>query len=121
MENLGSLIPEVKVLPADEFHTILYMMNLLQTGKTFAVIKMSYFAIKYFHSIVRYQNPCPASLPNNLLEGIKRILTYFVTNKSPVTVSQLYKMYNCFGNKTVSFSNLNNFNLYFIFHGFSLV
>ena len=47
--------PEVNVLPADEFHIVLYMIHLLQTGKTFPVIRMSYFAINYFHSIVGYQ------------------------------------------------------------------
>ena len=98
--------PEVNVLPADEFHIVLYMIHLLQTGKTFPVIRMSYFAINYFHSIVGYQNPCPTSLPYNALEGIKRILAYSATKKSPVTVSQLYEMYNYFGTKTISLSNL---------------
>ena len=55
-------IPEVNVLPADEFHIVLYMMHLLQTGKTLPVIRMSYFTINYFHSIVGCQNPCPTSL-----------------------------------------------------------
>ena len=67
---------------------------------------MSYFAINYFHSIVGYQNPCPTSLSYNVLEGIKRILAYSPTKKSPVTVSQLYNMYNYFGSKTISLSNL---------------
>lgn len=41
----------------DEFHIVLYMIHLLQTGKTFSVVRMSYFDINYFHSIVVYQNP----------------------------------------------------------------
>ena len=92
MENFPTQFPEVNVLPADEFHIVLYMIHLLQTGKTFPVIRMSYFAINYFHSIVGYQNPCPTSLPYNAVEGIKRILAYSATKKSPVTVSQLYEM-----------------------------
>ena len=82
------------------------MMHLLQTGKTFPVIRMSYFVINYFHSVVGYQNPCPTSLPYNVLEGIKIILAYSATTKSPVTVSQLYEMYNYFGSKIISLSNL---------------
>ena len=82
------------------------MIHLLQTGKTFPVIRMSYFAINYFHSIVGYQNPCPTSLSYNVLEGIKRILAYSATKKSPVTVSQLDEMHNYFGTKTISLSNL---------------
>ena len=99
--------PEVNVLPADKFHIVLYMIHLLQTGKIFPVIRMSYFAINYFHSIVEYQNPCPSSLPYNVLEGIKRQLAYSATKKSPVTVSQLYEKYNYFGSKTISLSNLH--------------
>ena len=94
--------PEVNVLPANEFHIVLYMINLPPTGKTFPVIRISYFAINYFHSIVGCQNPCSISLPYNVLEGITRTLTYSATRKSPVTVSQSYKMYNYFGTKTIS-------------------
>ena len=86
--------PEVKVLPADEFHIVLYMIHLLQTGKTFPVIRMSYFAINCFHSIVGYQNPCPTSLLYNVLEDLNRIIAYSATKKSYMTVSQLYEMYN---------------------------
>ena len=82
------------------------MIHLAQTGKTFPVIRMSYFAISLFHSIVASQKPCPTSLPCNVLQSIKRILAYSATKKSPVTVSQLYKMYNYFGTKTISLSNL---------------
>ena len=82
------------------------MMHLLQIGKTFPVIRMSYFAINCFHSIVGYQNLRPTShLPYNALEGIKRILAYSATRKSSVTVSQLYKMHNYFGSKPISLSN----------------
>ena len=68
------------------------MTHFLQTGKAFPVIRMSYFARKYFHSIVRYQSPCPSSLPYNVLGGIKILLAYSATKKSPVTVSQLYEI-----------------------------
>ena len=123
MENFLTQFPEVNVLPVDEFHKVLYMIHLLQTGKTFSVIKMSYFTINYFHSIIGYQNPCPTSLPYNVLEGIKRILAYSATKKSPAMVSQLYKMYNYFGTKIIKqcFKLANSFDLCFIFYGFSTV
>ena len=80
------------------------MIHVLQTRKTSPIIRMIYFAINYFHSIVGYQNPCPASLPYNILKGINSILAYSATNKSPVTVSQLCEMYNYLGSKTISLS-----------------
>ena len=72
---------EVNVLPVDEFHIVLFMMHLRQTGKPFPVIGMSYVFINYFHSIVGYRNLCPTSLPYNVLEDIKRILAYSATKK----------------------------------------
>ena len=94
------------------------MMHLLHTGKTFPVIRKRYFAINYFHSKVQYQNPCPISLPYNVLEGIKILLAYSVMKKSPVTVSQLYEMCNCFRSKTTSLSNLQTILLFFSFRSF---
>ena len=92
--------PEVYILPAVEFHIVFYIMHLLQTGKTLPVNRMSYFAINYFHAIVEYQNPCPTSLPYNVLEGIKRI-SLLCNQEITCEVSQLYEMYNYFGTKTV--------------------
>ena len=93
-------------MPADEFHIVLYMIRLLQTRKTFPVIRMSYFAVNFFHSIIRHQNPCPTSLHYNILVGIKRILAYSATKKSPVSVSQLYGMCSYFWSMKIILSNL---------------
>ena len=113
---------EVNVLLVNEFHIVLYMIYLIQTRKTFPVISISYFPMNYFHSIVGYQNPCPISLPYNVLESIKRILAYSATKKSPVTVSELYEMQDYFGTNTISLSSFgDNFDLCFIIYGFSTV
>lgn len=77
------------VLPAADFDILLYMMQLLETGKTILVIKMNYFTISYFHSIAGYQNVFLTNLPINVLEVIKRILAYSRNKKSPVTVYSL--------------------------------
>ena len=113
---------DVNFLPVNEFHIVLYMIHLLQTGKTFPVISISYFTINYFHSIVGYQNPCPISLPYNILESMKKILAYSATKKSPVAVSELYEIQDYFGTKTISLSSFgNNFDLCFIFYRFCTV
>ena len=70
--------------------------------------------------MVKDQNPCPTKLPYNVLKGIKRILAYSTTKKSPVTVSQLYRMYDYFGSKTISFSNFQTILMCFIFYVLSL-
>ena len=120
MENLGNSVSRGQRFTSGRVSDST-LQDALQTGKTFSVIRMSYFAINYFHSIVGYQNPCPTSLPYNVLEGIKRIFAYSATNKSPVAVLQLYEMYNYFGTKTISLSDLRAILMCFIFCGFSTV
>ena len=105
MENLGNSVSRGQRFTSGRVSDST-LQDALQTGKTFSVIRMSYFAINYFHSIVGCQNPCPTSLHYNVLEGFKRILAYSATKKSPVTVSQFYQMYNYVGSKTISLSNL---------------
>ena len=98
--------PSVNVLPADEFYIALYILQLLQVGKTYPVIRMTFYAINYFHNIVGYRNPCPSSLVPNILEGIKRLTGYSVTKKAPITVAQLYKLYDHLVGKKAELQNL---------------
>ena len=69
--------PEVNVLPANEFHIVLYMIHLLPTGKIFPVIRISYFAMNYFHSTVGYQNPCSISLPYFFLPSFLELVNQY--------------------------------------------
>ena len=75
-ETWAAQFREINVLSAERFYIVRYIMHLLQIGNTLPVIRMSYFGLNYFHSIVGYQNLCPSSLPYNVLEGIKRLLAY---------------------------------------------
>ena len=113
MENLGNSVSRGQRFTSGRVSDST-LQDALQTGKTFSVIRMSYFAINYFHSIVGYQNPCPTSLPYNVLEDIKRILVYSATKKSPVTVSPLYEMCNYSGTRTISLSNLRTILIYYL-------
>ena len=72
--------PEVSTMPAEESFVILYLLNLLQTGKSYPAIRSSVFAIKYFHKIVGHHGSCNNELVNYVLEGIKRI-SYQTLNK----------------------------------------
>ena len=41
--------PEVNATPAEEIYVVLYMLSLFQNNKSYPVIRMSYYAIKYFN------------------------------------------------------------------------
>ena len=49
------------------------LLSLLQTGKSYRAIRSSVFAIRYFHKIVGYRDPCDNELVNYILEGIKKL------------------------------------------------
>ena len=105
MESLGNSVSRGQCFTSWRVSHSSLHDALTSNRKTFPIIRMSFFTINYFHSIVGY-NPCPTILLHNVLEDIKKILAYSATKESPVTVSQLYKMYNYFRSKTISLSNL---------------
>ena len=49
--------PEVSTIPAKEHCIVLYLLSLLQTGKSYAAIRSSVFTIKYFQKIAGHHDP----------------------------------------------------------------
>ena len=64
---------EVKSLPTKDLHVALYLVNLIQNGESLAVIKNTFYAIKFFHNLGNWKDPCESSLCTNILEAVKRI------------------------------------------------
>ena len=74
--------PEVSTIPAEEIFIILYLLSLLQNGKSYPAIRSSVFAIKYFHKIVGHHGPFNSELVNYALDGIKRICCHTPKKKN---------------------------------------
>ena len=93
-------------LPAEENHIILYLLSLLQEGKSYPVIRSSIFAIKYFHRVIGYQDPCNGDLISYILEGIKRLSCHIPKKKTPITPQQLHTLYIQLGGLNMHLLNL---------------
>ena len=81
---------EITDLPAVEFGIVFICWSCFKQGM-FPIIRISFYAINYFHTL-GYQNPCTNSLSSNVLEGINRFTGYSVTKILPVTAVPLYKL-----------------------------
>ena len=102
----ASEFPDIMVIPAQEFHVVLYLIHLFQTGSSYPVIRTTHYAINFFHTIAGYSKPCDSSFSTNILEGIKRIKGHKVQKKDPITVKHLHKLFRSFGGKNMDLTNL---------------
>ena len=84
---------EVKSLPSKDLHVALYLVNLIQNGESFAVIKNTFYAIKFFHNLGNWKDPCESSLCTNILEAAKRISSKTTNKKQPISVDDLQKIF----------------------------
>ena len=97
---------EVSPMPSEEIHIIIYLLTLLQTGKNYPVIKSTLYAIKFFHKIIGFEEPCKTNLTTLILEGIKRICCHTTQKKDPITPEQLQKIYELLGGERMTLLNL---------------
>ena len=63
--------PKVNATPAEEMYVILYMLNLFQNNKSYPVIQMLYYAIKYFNEFFTGGRELRSHFITKVLEGIK--------------------------------------------------
>ena len=89
--------PDVNATPAEEVYVILYVLNLSQNNKSYPVIRMWYYAIKYFHEFFTGGRELGSHCITKVLEGIKRLSGYTENSKSPLTSSDLKRTFQCLG------------------------
>ena len=93
-------------MPAEGNYIVLFMLNLLQCETPFPTIRQTLYAIKFYHKICNYPDPCNM-LCENILEAIKRIMSRPTKKKLPITVNHLKNMYRSFGGKdTLKLENI---------------
>ena len=111
--------PEVVVMPANGNYIVLFMLSLLQLESSFSTIQQIFYAIKFYHQICNYLDPCN-QLCYNILEAIKRILSKPVRKKLPITVAHLQNMCQSFGGNIIGkLENLRTMTIFFLsFAGF---
>ena len=86
-------INKISALPSDDKHIALYLIYLLQTGKSCHSVQGAIFAVKWKHETSGYTDPT-ASLCRNMLQCALRIAKPRRQPKEPLTVDMLTRAFN---------------------------
>ena len=66
-------MPEVNATLAEEIYANLHILSLFQNNKSYPVIPMSYYAIKYFNEFFTGGRELGSHFITKVLKGIKRL------------------------------------------------
>ena len=80
------------VIPASEASLALYIVSLVQTGKSKSTIERFSAAVNWVHKTCRIASPMGSDLISLIINGAKRIAARTPDRKEPVTVNMLVKL-----------------------------
>ena len=92
-------------MPAEEIYVILYMLSLFQNNKSYPVIRMSYYAIKYFNEFFTGGRELGSHFITKVLEEIKRLSGYTENPKSLLSSSDLKRAFQYLGGVEMNLTN----------------
>ena len=104
-QKWANQFPEVNATPAEEIYVILNMLSLFQNNKSYPVIGMSYYAIKYFNEFFTGGRELGSHFITKVLEGIKRLSGYTENPKSPLSSSDLKRAFQYLGGVEMNLTN----------------
>ena len=81
------------------------MLSLFQNNKSYPVIRISYYTIKYFNEYFPGGRERRSHFITNVLEGIKRLSGYTENPKSPLSSSDLEKAFQYLGGVEMKFTS----------------
>ena len=105
MQKWVNQLPEVNATPAKEIYVFLYMLSLFQNNKSNPVIRMPYYAIKYFNEYFTGGRELGSHLITKVLEGIKQLSGYTENPKSPLSSSDLTRTFQYLGGLKMNLTN----------------
>ena len=115
---MDQAVPRCHRMPANDQHIALYLIALLQEGKSSHVIQGTLYAIKWKHVVCGLPDPTGAFC-ENILECAKRIATPKRQRKEPLTPSHLKLIYNLINREKADLLNLRKFTMLLVsFAGF---
>jgi hypothetical protein len=66
--------------------------SLIHTGVSVAILNSIFYAVKWYHNIFLFEDPCVNKLMNLVLEGGKIILSKPIKKKEPITADVIVKL-----------------------------
>ena len=95
-ELWASSLPEIAIFPANETSITIYVLSLVQQGKSIGVIQQFLFATAWLHSTAGYNNPTDSTMVQTILQGAKRTISFPTVRKEPITpaiITRILKHY----------------------------
>lgn len=80
---------KVSITPAKPTTIALFILSGVQSDWSLSKIEGAYYAIKFFHLLGGYENPCENPIVTEMLEASKRILSTKKNRKQPITIEHL--------------------------------
>ena len=81
------------------------MLSLFQNNKSYPVIRMSYYAIKYFNEFFTGGREVGSHFITKVLDEIKRLYSYTENPKSPLSSSDLKRAFQYLGGVEMNLTN----------------
>jgi hypothetical protein len=86
----------LEFLPAKVSTVTIYLTRLIQYDCSVSVLNSNFYAVKWYHDMHLFNDPCSNRLVNNVLEGDKKMLSKFIKKKEPITADIIHKLFNLY-------------------------
>ena len=110
---------ELSYLPASSKSVSLYVLALIQQGKSYSVVKLAICAISWFHRMSDLVDVTKTNMVQIVVEGAKRLVSDVIIKKEPMTVEILLAIRNYLLRPDGSMNLLNQRNLTFCILAFA--
>ena len=91
-EKWATPIPDMPVFPTTDVTVAVYLLSLVQLGKSAATIDQFICATSWMHRMAGYDPPTNSNIVRTVREGAKRITSRPATPKEPMTPEILQKL-----------------------------
>ena len=103
------MFSEISFFPAEDIHVALYLVHLVQSGKTQSTVNSSYYGINYFHDLYGAANPCQSSFVKNVFEGAMRTAPKGQQRiREPILSDDLKVLVNKFGGQDATLIDIRD-------------
>ena len=95
---------KVSCVPAKPTTVALFILNGIQSEWSLSKIEGIFYAIRFFHTLGGYENPCKNTLVTEMLEAAKRCISNNKNKKHPIKIEHLKLLYDKRSTKNTLFN-----------------
>lgn len=95
-----------ETLPALDVTVSIYLIHLINAGKSASTINEAFYAISWAHKLAGLSDPCKSDLVKTIREGCIRSVGRCVVKKEPITPEILRQLVSMYGKNTDNLKNI---------------